>query len=217
MMSKRYYTRLDHVITVVDRWVSTFVPKSVVATCNYPPEDIDCQQSILTVAEQQQSRSLMRVNHAGEVSAQALYKAQALVARDEQLYKMAKQAAADEVDHLIWCQRRLRELGGHTSRLNPFWFLGSFGIGLLAGWCGDKWSLAFVAETERQVCAHLNRHLTIISINDVCSRAVLQQMCQDEAEHANVACAAGAVDLPKPVKNLMSLWSKVMTSTAYWI
>ena len=159
----------------------------------------------------------MRVNHAGEVSAQALYKAQAITARENKVQEAMERSAEEEIDHLVWCQERLHELGGHTSYLGPLWFFGSFTIGSLAGLIGDKWNLGFVVETENQVVVHLDAHLQKIAECDLRSRAILKQMREDEAHHASVALHSGAAVLPEPVKKLMRLCSKVMTKTAYWI
>jgi ubiquinone biosynthesis monooxygenase Coq7 len=128
-----------------------------------------------------------------------------------------QRAAQEENDHLVWCERRITELGSHTSYFNPLWYFGSISIGALAGIAGDKWSLGFVAETERQVVEHLDEHLKTISENDLESRAVLEQMKIDEGRHATVAIESGAAELPATVKNMMALTSKVMTKTAYWI
>ena len=159
----------------------------------------------------------MRVNHAGEIAAQALYKAQALTARDDELKKTMKQSADEEIDHLDWCELRLKELGDHTSYLGPVWYLGSFGLGVVAGCFGDKWNLGFLAETEYQVVRHLDAHLEQLPMNDDRSRAILEQMREDELHHATTDETAGAKSLPKGVKRLMSYASKVMTKTAYRI
>jgi ubiquinone biosynthesis monooxygenase Coq7 len=160
---------------------------------------------------------LMRVNHAGEIAAQALYKSQALTARNEDLKKVMQQSADEEIDHLNWCESRLNELGDHTSYLELIWYAGSFGIGVVAGCFGDKWNLGFLAETEHQVVRHLDSHLQQIPANDVRSRAILEQMREDELHHAVTAEKSGAENLPKGIKRLMSLTSKVMTKTAYRI
>jgi ubiquinone biosynthesis monooxygenase Coq7 len=159
----------------------------------------------------------MRVNHAGEVAAQALYMGQALVARDDATRAKLERAAAEENDHLAWCQERLDELGARPSVLAPFWYAGSFAIGALAGLAGDRWSLGFVVETERQVEAHLDHHLAELPPADRASRVVLERMKSDEVRHADDARAGGGAELPRPVRRLMSLVSKVMTTTAYRI
>ena len=161
------------------------------------------------------SGALMRVNHVGEVCAQALYTAQALSTRDPALRRQFDHASREETDHLAWTQQRLRELGARASLLNPLWYAGSFGIGLLAGRAGDKVSLGFVVETERQVEHHLGSHLQRLPAADLASRAVVQQMMNDEARHGSVARAAGAAPLPAPVRWVMRLAARVMTSTAH--
>lgn len=171
----------------------------------------------LDVHEREHVSGLMRVNHAGEVAAQALYKAQSLTAQEEELKKAMQQSADEEIDHLEWCESRLEELGDHTSYLGPVWYLGSFGIGVIAGCFGDKWNLGFLAETEHQVVRHLDEHLKQLPLNDDRSRSILEQMREDELHHATTAETAGAKVLPKAVKRLMSLISKVMTKTAYRI
>jgi ubiquinone biosynthesis monooxygenase Coq7 len=163
------------------------------------------------------SAGLMRVNNAGEVAAQGLYRGQALGARAEALSEAMQQAADEENEHLNWCQRRLEELNQRRSLLDGVWYWGSFSIGALAGAAGDKWSLGFVKETEQQVCAHLERHLERLPKADKRSRAILQAMRDDERRHAENAAAAGAAELPPPVKAAMTLVSKVMTFTAYRI
>jgi len=159
----------------------------------------------------------MRVNHAGEVAAQALYRGHAVTARTGALRSHMERAAEEETDHLAWCEQRLEELGSRTSLLNPLWYAGSFAIGALAGLVGDKWSLGFVAETEHQVVKHLEDHLTRLPAEDEQSRAILEQMRKDEAQHATVAIEAGAAELPEMVKKAMTLTSIVMTRSAYWL
>ena len=171
----------------------------------------------MTQQEQQQSRRLMRINHAGEVSAQALYQGQALTATLPEVRMAMKKSALEENDHLVWCQQRVDYLGGHASILNPVWYAGSFLMGTLAGRIGDKWSLGFVAETEKQVVRHLDEHLAKISVRDEKSRAILEQMKMDELHHATEAVNAGGAALPKPIKRVMGIMSKVMTRTSYWI
>lgn len=168
-------------------------------------------------ADRVESRRLMRINHTGEVAAQALYQGQALTARLEHVREAMEHAAEEENDHLIWCAERIRELGGHTSVFNPLFYLGSFTIGALAGIAGDRWSLGFVAETERQVCKHLEEHLVKIAENDGRSRAILAQMKIDEEEHGQAAVDAGGEELPAQIQAAMQLMSKVMTNTTYWV
>ena len=171
----------------------------------------------LDAAERKHAAGLMRVNHVGEVCAQALYQSQKLVARNPQIQEMLNHSAQEEMDHLAWCEKRLKELGSHTSYLNPFWYAGSFAIGLLAGLAGDQWSLGFVAETEKQVENHLQSHLETLPENDQQSRAIVQQMRLDEIEHGKEAIDAGGVVLPPVIQKLMQASSKFMTSTAYKI
>jgi len=160
---------------------------------------------------------LMRVNHAGEIAAQGLYRGQALTARNPATRDALRHAAAEEGDHLAWCRDRLDELGSRPSLLNPLWYAGSVAIGALAGLCGDRASLGFMAETERQVEGHLERHLTRLPEDDLRSRAIIEQMQSDEAGHGRAAIAAGGAPLPEPVPQLMRMSARVMTGTAYWI
>jgi ubiquinone biosynthesis monooxygenase Coq7 len=171
----------------------------------------------LSATDQAESINLMRVNHAGEVCAQALYQGQALVARRKDIRDKMNTASNEENDHLAWCQQRIEELGGHTSYLNPVWYVGSFVIGAATGLLGDKWSLGFLAETETQVVKHLEGHLERLPADDTKSRAILEQMREDEAKHGTTAADAGGAELPEPVKQLMALASKIMTKTAYRI
>ncbi|HEU5295023.1 MAG TPA: 2-polyprenyl-3-methyl-6-methoxy-1,4-benzoquinone monooxygenase [Burkholderiaceae bacterium] len=171
----------------------------------------------LTSQERRLSGALLRVDHVGEVCAQALYQGQALAARSPQLRAHMQRAAAEEVDHLAWTERRLDQLGARTSVLNPLWYAGAFGIGLLAGLAGDRWSLGFVVETERQVEQHLASHLDRLPSSDAASRAIVEQMKVDEAQHAAAAQASGAAPLPTPVKMAMQLAARLMTQTAHYI
>ena len=168
-------------------------------------------------AERRLSGALMRVNHVGEICAQALYHAQALTTRDAQLRAHFEQAAREEADHLAWTRQRLAELGDRVSLATPLWYVGAFGIGVAAGLAGDKTSLGFVVETERQVEAHLAGHLDRLPADDLDSRAIVSQMKADEAQHAAQAQAAGAAELPAPVKRVMRLLAKVMTRTAHYL
>lgn len=169
----------------------------------------------LSEPERRHVAGLMRVNHTGEVCAQALYSGQALTARLPRIRRQMEISAQEEEDHLAWCEQRLDELDSHTSFFNPLWYLMSFGIGAGAGIVGDRWSLGFVEETENQVCAHLQSHLQQLPQQDARSRLILQQMHDDEARHAHMAKRAGAMRLPTPVQKLMRLVAKVMTKTAY--
>lgn len=174
-------------------------------------------ESELNDLEKSESTALMRVNHVGEICAQALYQGQALTARNAGVQHTLAQAAREETEHLAWTERRIAELSGRKSVLNPFWYGGSFAIGAFAGMLGDKWNLGFLAETERQVTAHLAGHLKRLPHNDAKSRAIVTQMQIDEAGHATTAMAQGGADLPTPVKLMMKVGSSVMTRTAYWV
>ena len=174
-------------------------------------------KSVLDAQERKHAAGLMRVNHVGEVCAQALYQSQKLLARNPQIQEMLNDSGQEEMDHLAWCETRLQELGSHTSYLNPFWYGGSFAIGLAAGLAGDKWSLGFVAETEKQVENHLESHLETLPKDDQRSRAIVEQMRIDEIEHGQAAKNAGGAVLPEPIQKMMQGMSKIMTSTAYKI
>ena len=171
----------------------------------------------LNAAQKRHAAGLMRINHAGEVAAQALYQGHATVARDTGIEEQMQRAADEEFDHLAWCEQRINELGEDVSRLSPFWYAGAFAIGAASGVLGDKWSLGFIAETERQVCAHLDSHLDDLPPEDAKSRAIVEQMRDEEEEHGENAIDAGAAELPAPVRRLMQMTAKVMTKTAYWV
>jgi ubiquinone biosynthesis monooxygenase Coq7 len=203
---------LDRLLYHIDQGVKT-LGQPAVATRKNPAKDI--AQAALSQQEKKKIAGLMRVNHAGEIAAQALYQGQALTARSNQVKQKMQQSAEEEVDHLAWCQERLQELGSHTSRLSVLWHSGAFCIGALAGWFGDGWSLGFVAETEHQVMQHLDRHLKKLPPQDLKSHAILQQMYLDEASHASKAIELGAKPLPAFIKKLMVLTSKIMTKTSY--
>lgn len=178
---------------------------------------IDLKNEPLSKKERRISAGLMRINHTGEVCAQALYLGQGLTARLPKVREKMRHAAAEEVDHLIWCKNRLNDLNSHTSYLNPLWFIGSFAIGATAGLIGDQWSLGFVAETERQVVKHLESHMMKLPKGDVKSHAVIRQMRVDEEKHRQMAMDAGAATFPKWVQASMKVMSKVMTTTVYWV
>ncbi|WMJ08410.1 2-polyprenyl-3-methyl-6-methoxy-1,4-benzoquinone monooxygenase [Nitrosomonas sp. sh817] len=171
----------------------------------------------LTEVEKRLSCALMRINHVGEVCAQALYQGQGLTARNEVVQQTLMQAAREETEHLAWTERRIAELGGRKSLLNPLWYGGSFTIGVVAGLLGDKWNLGFLAETEHQVEEHLAGHLQRLPDQDEKSRAIVAQMKIDEASHATMALSYGGAELPLPIKITMKLGSKVMTHTSYWV
>jgi len=182
-----------------------------------PYPDASLPEAVLSEDEKSLSAALMRVNHCGEICAQALYQGQALTARDPVVQKNLQQAAQEETEHLAWTSRRVHEMGGHLSFLNPLWYVSSLAVGAFAGLLGDKWNLGFLAETERQVGAHLQSHLVRLPQQDVKSRAVVEQMYVDETRHAGMAQQLGGAELPLPVKLAMKISSKVMTHTAYWV
>lgn len=211
----RRYSFFDRLIGEADKALRTLAPEAMQATRPTPAQDHS--EPPLNEDERRHVAGLMRVNHTGEVCAQALYQGQALTARLPEVRAEMEHAAKEEEDHLAWCEQRVHELGSHTSLLNPVWYAMSFGIGAAAGIAGDKWSLGFVAETEKQVCDHLQGHLSNLPKQDEKTRAIVSQMHKDEDEHMRMAMRAGAAELPPPVKKLMTAVSKVMTSTAYRI
>ena len=204
----------DALILQFDRALRTvFAP----AVSRRPHPDDGVPEGALSDAERRQAAGLMRVNHSGEVCAQALYQGQALTARNPEAARALREASEEETEHLAWCERRLTELGSHKSYLNALWYTGSFAIGVLAGALGDRWNLGFLAETERQVEGHLDGHLQRLPEQDAKSRAIVEQMKADEIRHAETAIAHGGAELPLPVKLAMKLSSKIMTQTAYWV
>lgn len=212
---QRYYTFMDKICLGLDQAVRalTDTPKTTGAV--YPGKGIE--EPILSDEQRKHAAGLMRVNHAGEICAQALYHGQSVVSKTPELEAHLQAAALEEGDHLAWCKQRLDELNSHPTYLSPFWYMGSFSIGLMAGIIGDEWSLGFVAETERQVIKHLEKHLALLPADDKRSYAILQKMEMDEAKHRDEAIESGAHELPGPIKHLMGLASKVMVKTAYWI
>ena len=214
-MTSRHYTPLDRLVMHLDAGVRTVFGRPRVTE---RPDPADAEpEAELTAAERDLAMRLMRIDHAGEVAAQGLYQGQALTARLPEVRDKMERAAQEENDHLAWCEKRVKELGGRVSLLNPVWYAGSVAIGALAGIAGDKWSLGFVAETEHQVVRHLEDHLQRLPEADRKSRAILEQMKEDEGRHATHALAAGGAPLPEPVKALMKLTSRVMTAAAYWL
>ena len=205
---------LDRVITAFDNGLRTLLAPAHSARA-VPGEA--AAEPEMTAAERQHAAALMRVNHTGEICAQALYQGQALTARNAEARSALEQAAAEETDHLAWTAQRIDELGGRASLLNPLWYAGSFAIGAVAGLLGDKWNLGFLAETERQVEGHLEGHLDRLPAQDEKSRAIVNEMKVDEARHARTAVDHGAAELPEPVRLAMKLGSRIMTRTAYWI
>ena len=206
---------IDQVCRTADSALRTlFTVPHASRSCPTVPEG----STELSAAEKAHAGALMRVNHVGEVCAQALYTAQALVTKSPALRRHFEHAAAEETDHLAWTRQRLDELGARPSLLNPLWYAGAFGLGAVAGQLGgDRWSLGFVVETENQVAAHLQSHLDGLPANDHASKAIVVQMKDDEERHAQQAQQAGALDLPAPVKTLMTLAAKVMTTVAHRI
>jgi ubiquinone biosynthesis monooxygenase Coq7 len=205
---------LDKLITTFDTGLRTLFAQPI-ASRTRPGADI--ADAPLSDEEKQHAAALMRVNHVGEVCAQALYSGQALVSRDAKIVGALKQAAVEETDHLAWCDSRIDELGGRKSLLNPLWYVGSFGLGVTAGLLGDRWNLGFLAETEKQVEAHLASHLDMLSPDDNKTRKIVEQMQSDEREHASTAQQLGGVALPPPVQFGMKIASKIMTKTAYYV
>jgi ubiquinone biosynthesis monooxygenase Coq7 len=205
---------LDELIVAFDRGLRTvFAP----AQSLRPAPGEKLSEGDLTPEEKARAAALMRVNHSGEICAQALYQGQALTARHPAARAALEQAAREETEHLAWTERRIEDLGGRKSLLNPAWYAGSFALGALAGLAGDRWNLGFLAETERQVVRHLEGHLERLPAGDLKSRAVVEQMREDEARHATSAVSHGGAELPEPAKAAMRLSSKVMTETAFWL
>lgn len=204
---------IDQLIQQFDQALRTLVPGASAAERPSPAQDLD--DAVLTEAERRDVAGMMRINHTGEVCAQALYQGQALTARLPDIRQAMEHAAREEVDHLVWCEQRLQELDSRPSLLNPAWYALSFGIGAAAGLAGDKWSLGFVAETEQQVGAHLQEHLEQLPRNDSRSRAILEQMLVDERIHGETAKEAGGAPLPPPVKLAMGIMARVMKGLTY--
>jgi len=215
MPEKRHYTLQDKICLGIDQALRAIFANPKTSGRVYPGKNE--AESHLTSEQRKHAAALMRINHAGEVCAQALYHGQGLVSRRHDVKEKMQQAALEEGDHLAWCQTRLLELGSHTSYLNPCWYVGSFAIGITAGLIGDKWSLGFLAETENQVVTHLEKHLQQLPENDKRSYQILWQMREDEAQHRDDAMQFGAAKLPGLIKKIMRFTSKVMVKTAYWI
>jgi len=211
----RSYSPFDQLIMHADTALRTLFGEPLVTERNYPADDISDAE--FSEQEKKHIAGLMRVNHSGEVSAQALYQGQSLTSRNNEIREKLRQAALEENDHLDWTRNRLQELGSQTSLLNPLWYGGSFAIGAFAGALGDKWNLGFLAETEHQVVKHLESHLNKLPGGDLRSRAILEQMKTDELKHATTAIEQGAAELQPPVKKLMAAMSKVMTGTTYYV
>ena len=203
---------LDRLITVFDNSLRTLLAPARSAR---PHPDAAIDDAALNDAQRALSAALMRVNHTGEICAQALYQGQALTVRNPSARVVLEQAAAEETDHLAWTEQRITELGGRLSALNPLFYAGSFALGAMAGIAGDKWNLGFLAETERQVESHLDSHLGRLPETDLKSRAIVDQMKVDEARHARTAVEHGGAELPQPLRQAMKLGSRVMTETTF--
>ncbi|AFM34872.1 MULTISPECIES: 2-polyprenyl-3-methyl-6-methoxy-1,4-benzoquinone monooxygenase [Stutzerimonas stutzeri subgroup] len=215
MTSQRHYSPADRLLMQADSALRTLLPFS--GQPARPSPAVLKDEAELSESETRHVAGLMRINHTGEVCAQALYQGQALTARLPQVRRAMEQAADEEIDHLAWCEQRIRQLGSHTSVLNPLFYGLSFGIGATAGLISDRISLGFVAATEDQVCKHLDEHLGQLPASDDKSRAILEQMREDEQQHSTAAIEAGGLRFPAPVKFGMSLVSKVMTKATYRI
>lgn len=209
----RDFNALDQLVAGLDDALRVIAGRPHTTERANPAANVEATE--LSDAERKHAAGLMRVNHAGEIAAQGLYQGQALTAKLERVREQMERSALEEEDHLAWCENRLTELGSGPSTLAPLWFGGAYAMGVLAGAAGDRWSLGFVVETERQVVEHLESHLEHLPEADQKSRAVVAQMRADEQEHAQVAKRAGAAELPPPIKALMRLTAKVMTTTAY--
>ncbi len=206
---------LDILINEIDNALRTLVPPQKRNSRRASPAH-HLEENPLSPSQKKHIAGLMRVNHAGEVCAQALYQGQALTANLTHVKEQMSDAAAEEIDHLAWCEERLHELDSNPSALNLLWYSGSVFIGALAGMAGDKISLGFVAETERQVTSHLQHHLQRLPLEDKKTKAILQKMQEDEEHHANQAVEAGAIELPYLIKQAMKALSKIMTKSSYY-
>ena len=214
-MTTRNFSIFDRFINEIDKGLRTSFGPAPRAERPNPASDLT--EAEIPEREQELASRFMRINHAGEICAQGLYQGQALTARLPRVRQKMEEAAQEENDHIAWTAERISELGGHTSYLNPLWYAGSFALGAAAGLAGDKWSLGFVAETEKQVVAHLEGHLDKLSQSDKKSRAILEQMCIDEGKHATTAMTAGAASFPRPIQRLMKFTSRIFTNTTYWV
>ncbi|MGB5245264.1 MAG: 2-polyprenyl-3-methyl-6-methoxy-1,4-benzoquinone monooxygenase, partial [Woeseia sp.] len=206
---------LDRLLGVVDNALKTASSGTAAGRRANPAADIP--EPPLADSDRRRAAGLMRVNHAGEVAAQALYQGHAVMARDPATARHMREAAAEEHDHLVWCEQRLRELRSGPSRLCPLWYAGAFAIGAASGVLGDRWSLGFVAETERQVADHLQDHLQRLPADDTRSRAIVQQMREEEAAHGKQAEQRGGTPLPPPLRKLMQASAQLMKRSAYWL
>jgi ubiquinone biosynthesis monooxygenase Coq7 len=214
-MENRQYTPMDKLLAGLNSALTTVARPANRATRPNPAADIS--ESKLTDKEIAHAAGLMRVNHAGEVAAQGLYQGHGAVSRDPEIADQMREAADEELDHLGWCEQRLDELGSRPSILSPIWYSGAFAIGAASGALGDRWSLGFVEETEHQVSEHLTGHLNTLPPSDQRSRAIVEQMRDEEEQHGANAKEAGAAQLPRPVKAMMRATAKIMTRAAYWM
>lgn len=214
-MTTRKLTPADHLVSNLDQALRTLFGQPKITERGNPAAGLE--EAELDEPTRRHTARLMRINHTGEVCAQGLYQGQALTAQRAEVRDSMERSAAEENDHLDWCEQRLTELGDRTSLLNPLFYLGSFAMGAAAGLAGDKWSLGFVGETERQVEGHLDSHLSQVAEQDQRTRAILEQMKADEIEHGNKAMAHGGAQLPEPLRKAMTLTSRVMTKTVYWV
>jgi ubiquinone biosynthesis monooxygenase Coq7 len=212
---ERHYTALDRIIASIDEALRISTGAAPGAQRRNPGADLECVE--LDEEQRRHVAGLMRINHSGEICAQALYAGQAATARNDATREAMQSAADEEIDHLSWCEDRLKELDSRPSLLNPLWYAGSFAIGAAAGLAGDEWSLGFVKETENQVEAHLQDHIERLPAGDARSQAILDQMKVDEARHADMAEAAGARELPPPVRRAMAFTADIMKALAYRI
>lgn len=210
-----HFSFIDHCLNHLDLARKTLLVQPRMHQRFCPTSNIE--QDILSDEERRHAAGLMRVNHAGEVCAQALYQGQSITARSNDVRDKMQQAADEELDHLAWCNQRLYELNSHTSYLNLVWYCGALSIGFIAGMIGDRWSLGFLAETEEQVVRHLDSHLGTLPQEDEKSRVIVEQMREDESKHRDMAFEAGAANLPEFIKTMMVMSSKIMTQIAYYI
>lgn len=214
MSSDLRYSIIDKVILQCHNFIETIFNQSKAQRLS-PAKDL--AEASLTPYEKQKSIGYMRVNHSGEVCAQALYHGQLILSQNSEVKQLLAIAAMEETDHLSWCKERIYELGGYTSYLNIFWYINAFLIGLLVGAAGDRWSLSFVEETEQQVSAHLENHLYKLPAVDLKSRSIVKQMQIDEMSHGQKAKLLGTKELPYSIKKIMSIHAKVMTTLSYWV
>ena len=212
----RSFNNTDRFLSQIDKSLRTLLVKPNARTFTSPADKINSQIE-LSEKEAKLSARLMRVNHAGEISAQGLYHGHMVVAKDETIKQKFNQSAKEEEDHLNWCEKRLDELQDRPSVFTPVWYFGSYAIGAAVGILGDKWSLGFISETEKQVVKHLDKHLSRLPGDDIKSREILLKMREEEIMHDKNAQAAGAYELPQPAKKLMAAVSKIMTKTSYWV